>query len=139
MQVGANQYTGPAYSCQSLFYSGWRHSYYCQKCRRAGSVNKQLKYMHRKSIVYDMSTVQTLISVLSDPYKFCFYCSATHVMSQVLQPKSVNKRYRGTTRLAVYIGLFKKPPIKILQIFDACLNVLARNLNFGSDKLFFFF
>ena len=59
-------------------------------------------------------------------------------MSQVLQPKSVNKRYRGTTRLAVYIGLFKKPPIKILQIFDACLNVLARNLNFGSDKLFFF-
>ena len=30
----------------------------------------------------------TLISDLSDPYKFCFYCSATlHVMSQLLQPK----------------------------------------------------
>ena len=48
----------------------------------------------------------TLISNLSDPYKFCFYCSATHVTSQVSQPKSVNKRYRGhggTTRLAVSI------------------------------------
>ena len=31
----------------------------------------------------------------SDPDKFCFYCPATHVMSQVLQPKSVNKWYRG--------------------------------------------
>ena len=31
----------------------------------------------------------------SDPYKFCFYCSETHVTSQVLQPKSVNKWYRG--------------------------------------------
>ena len=37
----------------------------------------------------------TLISNLSNPYKFCFYCSATHVMSQVLQPKLVNKGYRG--------------------------------------------
>ena len=35
----------------------------------------------------------TLISDRSDPYKFCFYCSVTH--SQVLQPKSVNKWYRG--------------------------------------------
>ena len=40
---------------------------------------------------------------ISDPYKFCFYCSATHVTSQVLQPKSVNKRYEGATRLAVSI------------------------------------
>ena len=40
--------------------------------------------------------VTVLISDHSDPYKFCFYCSATlHVTSQVLQPKSVNKRYRG--------------------------------------------
>ena len=37
----------------------------------------------------------TLISDPSDPYKFCFYCPATHVTSQVLQPKSVHKHYRG--------------------------------------------
>ena len=29
------------------------------------------------------------------PIPFVFYCSVTHVMSQVLQPKTVNKRYRG--------------------------------------------
>ena len=39
--------------------------------------------------------IWTLISDPSDPYKFCFYCPATHVTSQVLQPKSVHKRYRG--------------------------------------------
>ena len=33
--------------------------------------------------------------------KFCFYCSTTHVMSQVLRPKSVNKRCIGrATRLS---------------------------------------
>ena len=37
----------------------------------------------------------TLISDHSDTYKFWFYCPATHVTSQVLQPASVNKRYRG--------------------------------------------
>ena len=37
----------------------------------------------------------TLISDRRDPYKFCFYCSATHMTSQVLQPKTVNKWYRG--------------------------------------------
>ena len=37
----------------------------------------------------------TLISNPSDPYKFCFYCPATHVTSQVLQPKSEHRRYRG--------------------------------------------
>ena len=31
----------------------------------------------------------TLICDCSNPYKFCFYCSATHVTSQVLHPKSV--------------------------------------------------
>ena len=36
----------------------------------------------------------TLKSNCSDPYKFCFYCSATHVMSQVMQAKSVKKCYR---------------------------------------------
>ena len=30
-----------------------------------------------------------------DPYKYCFYCSATHVTSQGLKSKSVNKWYRG--------------------------------------------
>ena len=39
--------------------------------------------------------VWTLISDRRDPYKFCFYCSATHMTSQVLQPKTVNKWYRG--------------------------------------------
>ena len=29
------------------------------------------------------------------PIPFVFYCSATHVTSQVLQPEAVNKRYRG--------------------------------------------
>ena len=47
--------------------------------------------------------IWTLISDLSDHYKFCFYCSATHVTSQVLQPKSVNKLNRGTTLLEVSI------------------------------------
>jgi len=37
----------------------------------------------------------TLISDHSDPYKFWFYCPATHVTSQVLQTESINKRYRG--------------------------------------------
>ena len=31
-----------------------------------------------------------------DPYKFCFNGSATHVKSQVLQAKQVNKWYRGS-------------------------------------------
>ena len=31
-----------------------------------------------------------------DPYKFCFNGSATHVTSQVLQAKQVNKWYRGS-------------------------------------------
>ena len=30
-----------------------------------------------------------------DLYNCCFYCSATRATTQVLQPKSVNKRYRG--------------------------------------------
>ena len=34
----------------------------------------------------------TLISDHSNPYKFLFYCPPTHVMSQVLQPESVNKQ-----------------------------------------------
>ena len=42
-----------------------------------------------------MCLLYTLISDHSDPYKFCFYCPATHVTSRVLQPKSVNKCYRG--------------------------------------------
>ena len=29
------------------------------------------------------------------PIPFVFYCSATHVTSQVLHPKTFNKRYRG--------------------------------------------
>ena len=44
----------------------------------------------------------------SNPYKFCFYCSATHVTSQVLQPKLVNKRYRGRhTVISVHRTLCK--------------------------------
>ena len=38
------------------------------------------------------------------PYKFCLYCSTTHVTSQVLQPKSVNKRYRDITLVSVSIA-----------------------------------
>ena len=46
--------------------------------------------------VYILEALWTLISDRSDPYKFCFYCYATTYMtSQVLQPKSVNKWYRG--------------------------------------------
>ena len=41
------------------------------------------------------ASLWTLISDHSDPYKFLFYCPATHVTSQVLQPESVNKQYRG--------------------------------------------
>ena len=49
----------------------------------------------------------TLISDPSDPYKFCFYCLATHVTSQVLQPKSVHKRYRGRhTFISLYWANF---------------------------------
>ena len=32
---------------------------------------------------------------VAPPISFVFYCSATHVTSQALQPKTVNKRYRG--------------------------------------------
>ena len=32
---------------------------------------------------------------VAPPISFVFYCSATHVTSQVLQPKTLNKRYRG--------------------------------------------
>ena len=52
----------------------------------------------------DIFQLWTLISYHSDPYKFCFYCPATRVTSQVLQPKSVNKWYRGATRLSVSIN-----------------------------------
>ena len=38
--------------------------------------------------------MDTLIRDHSDPYS-CFYCSTTPVISQVLQPKSLNKWYRG--------------------------------------------
>ena len=40
--------------------------------------------------------IETLISACRDPYKFCLYCPATHVTSQVLQAKTVNKWYRGS-------------------------------------------
>ena len=39
--------------------------------------------------------IHPLISDPSNLYKFCFYCHATHVTSQVLQPKSEHRRYRG--------------------------------------------
>ena len=40
----------------------------------------------------------TLLGACRDTYKFCFYCSATHVTSQVLPAKPVNKWYRGEPR-----------------------------------------
>ena len=43
------------------------------------------------------------------PVSFVFI--ATHVTSQALQPKSVNKRYRGATRLSVSISKIEKPGI----------------------------
>ena len=46
-------------------------------------------------LLQDTNLLGTLISDRRDPYQFSFYCSATHVTSQVLQPRSVNKRYRG--------------------------------------------
>ena len=46
-------------------------------------------------LLQDTNLLCTLISDRRDPYQFSFYCSATHVTSQVLQPRSVNKRYRG--------------------------------------------
>ena len=36
-------------------------------------------------------------------YHLFFYCSATHVTSQVLQPKTVNKRYKGQHTFSVSI------------------------------------
>ena len=48
-------------------------------------------------------------TLISDPYKFCFYCSATHVKSQVLQPKLVNKCYRGRHMvISVHCGFRNK-------------------------------
>ena len=63
----------------------------------------------------------TLIIDLSDPYKFCFYCSATHVTSQVLQPKSVNKWYRGRhTVISVHLKRFFRtfPLFKNIEKFE---------------------
>ena len=42
--------------------------------------------------------IETLISACRDPYKFCLYCPATHVTSQVLQG--------GAKRLSVSITNF---------------------------------
>ena len=40
---------------------------------------------------------------VAPPITFGFYQSAKHVTSQVLQPKALNKWYRGATRLSVSI------------------------------------
>ena len=55
----------------------------------------------------------TLISDHNDPYKFCFYCPATHVMYEVLLPKSVNKWYIGDDQIynVVVTSLILKSPI----------------------------
>ena len=42
--------------------------------------------------------------------------------SQVLQPKSVNKRYRGITRLAVSIVTSAPTILRPKHKIDACLN-----------------
>ena len=40
------------------------------------------------------------------PLQVFFYCYVTHVMSQVLHPKSVNKQYRGATCLSKVTLMF---------------------------------
>ena len=45
--------------------------------------------------------------------QYCFYCFATHVTSQVLQHKSVNKQYRGRHMVisvhSLYIEFMRSP------------------------------
>ena len=74
----------------------------------------------------------TLISACHDPYKFCFYCSATHVTLQVLQAKPVNKWYRGSHAVfSVYNACYNVCPFRCLllvaqQAFGEMLKKIAR-------------
>ena len=55
------------------------------------------------------------------PISFVFYCSATHVTSQVLQPKTVNKRYRGQhTFISVHCDTVKGENSKSTHLVPKC-------------------
>ena len=44
-------------------------------------------------------------------YNCCFYCSATNVMSQVLQHKSINKQHKGSPHIHLaLLCIFTSPP-----------------------------
>ena len=50
---------------------------------------------HLRFFIYSICAIfEAGFGPFKKTYRCCFYCSATHAMSQVLQPKSVNKRYR---------------------------------------------
>ena len=51
---------------------------------------------------------------VASPYTICFYCSATHVTLQVLQPKTVNKRYRGQQMFPVSM----EEMLKLFKLFS---------------------
>ena len=77
--------------------------------------------------VKNLSTVDTAKRV-APPISFAFYCSATHVMSQVLQPKTVNKRYRGRrTFSSVFYDL--------IYLTDNTLSVLKHFKRFTNSDL----
>ena len=60
------------------------------------------------------ANLQRLISDHCAIYNFCFYCSATHMTPQVLQPKLLNKRYRGChTFISLYSALICQQFTKI--------------------------
>ena len=54
-----------------------------------------------RCVTFRVLTISLPITYWQLPYKFCFNCSATHVTSQVLKPKTVNKRIGGATSLPV--------------------------------------
>ena len=55
------------------------------------------------------------------PISFVFYRSATHVTSQVLQPKTVNKRYRGQhTFISVHCDTVKGENSKSTHLVPKC-------------------
>ena len=53
------------------------------------------------NLISATKTLWTLKSDCNNPNYYCFYYSATHVTSQILQPKSVIKQYWGSSHLSV--------------------------------------
>ena len=79
----------------------WRYPFWVQVQGMSATTSRKFNGVPIQQIALAMQSkhnqlVLTLISTCRNPYKFCFYCPATHVMSQVLQAKTVNKWYRGS-------------------------------------------